>query len=144
MRAALERASSVYMRSMFRRFTRFSMGGGSWAALAPATVARKGHDAILVESDTLRNALDPARIRNSGLLSVGHQGFQVGIPSGMDHGGSRLDIASLAKVHHFGLANSRNKRLPARPILVKPDLIIQYRMNLEIYKGLKELVKQAR
>lgn len=143
MRAALERASGVYMMSMFRRFSRYSMGGGNWRALAASTVLRKGHDAILVESDQLRTSLDPLRLRNSGLLSVGHQGFQVGIPSGMDHGGSSLDVASLAKVHHFGLASRRNKYLPARRILVAPDLIAQRRMMDEIVKGLRELVRQA-
>lgn len=144
MRRALERASAHYMRAMFVRFNLYSMGGGDWEPLAESTIKRKKHDAILSDTDTLRNALNPMRLRNSGLLTVGHKGFKIGLPSGLNHPKSGLDVASLADVHHYGKANSRNKRLPARRILVQPGMFVKYQMNKEIYRGLKELVDQAK
>lgn len=144
MHQALEKASAIYMRSMFRRFNRFSMGGGDWAPLSEITIKKKGHDAILVASDVLRSALDPSTLKKSGLLSAGHNGFQIGIPSGLSHPNSKLNIDQLAKVHHFGLASRVNKHLPARKILVRPDAATARQMNKAILEGLRELARRAK
>lgn len=139
MREALDKSARIYMQSMFRRFSRFSMGDGNWAPLSQRTIDKKGHDAILIDSDTLRNSLDI-----TGLRSAGTGGFKIGIPSGLDHPNSKLSVASLAKVHHFGLASSKNKNLPARPILVNPDPATRKRMNDAVVAGLREVAKRAK
>ena len=66
----------------------------SWAALKPSTVARKGKDTPLLQTASLRNAVQAEFGEKKSTVYTDH---------------------SLALIHEFG-ANGRRTHIPARPI----------------------------
>lgn len=89
------RASLALFNSQGRR------GGGSWKKLKPSTVARKGHEIILVETGALKKSLSeydaPFQI---------HHVTNSTVEFGTEH--------PFAAIHQHG---TRDGRLPARPII---------------------------
>lgn len=141
-RRGVEKMTDVYMTSMYERFNRFSMGGGTWAPLADITIKRKQHESILVDTDTLRTSLNPRNRARSGLISGGRNGFRVGIPDGIRHPKSKLTVSQLASVHQLGKGRS-GQNLPARPILVEPDTLTRSRMSRALADGLKTALRES-
>jgi len=78
--------------------------GAGWAALSPATVAKKGHTSILFEEGTLQNSLisgGAGAIRQSG-------GNELVYGTSVAHAG----------YHQTGFKNKRTgRRVPARPMV---------------------------
>ena len=138
MRDALEKASGIYMQSMYERFNRYSSGGGDWTPLKPSTISRKGHDAILIDTYTLRNALDPRSMVSSGLVSAGRSGYRIGIQDGIPHPRSKLSVSQLASVHQQGLG-----RVPARAIIVEPSWTTKHKMAKAMEVGLKQVLRET-
>lgn len=115
----------IYRASMQERFVKFSMGGGNWRRLRPATIRRRrqriantrfGRTAsILRDTGTLFAALNP-------VLSPGSKeemtkfGILVGFGGAARHPGGRRTIKEIAEIHQSGLG-----RVPKREIIVKPD-----------------------
>lgn len=117
-----------------KRFSVFSRGGGDWAPLKPATIkarrkgkgksklSTRGGVAILIDTDTLWNALDfrftsrPGQfekiLRGSGKFT----GIRVGFGGPAKHPSGNVTVAGLATIHQEGLG-----RVPARKIIVEPD-----------------------
>lgn len=116
----------IYRAAMQERFAKFSMGGGNWRKLRPATIRRRrqridntrfGRTAsILRDTGTLYAALNP-------VLSLGSKeeltqfGIIVGFGGTSKHPSSRRkSIKEIAEIHQSGLGRS-----PKREIIVKPD-----------------------
>ena len=81
--------------------------GQAWLPLAPATIARKGHDTILVETTAMRESLR---------LGAGDNVLDVGTTGG---GHSYLSFGTSdwkAGFHQFGTS-----RIPARPFVGMTD-----------------------
>ena len=138
MREALEKASGIYLQSMYERFNRYSSGGGDWAPLKQSTISRKGHDAILIDTYTLRNTLDPRSRVSSGLISAGTAGYRIGIPDGVPHPRSKLSVSQLASVHQQGLG-----RVPARKIIVEASWITRHQMVKAMEVGLRRVLRET-
>jgi hypothetical protein len=131
-----------------RRFARAGRGGGVWTPLAESTKrarnrkrkAARGHKGprhhtILRDTDTLFNALDPQIEQAGSLRQLLRKGIRVGYGGSSRHPkATRLTIARLAEIHHRGLG-----RVPARPIIVKPDKRTLDGMVRDLHRGLKRI-----
>lgn len=117
---------AIYKGFIYRRFDRYSKGGGDWAPLAASTLRRRrrgrgtGSPAILRDTGMLFAALnpnvvgDPAKVME--LITTGtHWEINVGYggPQRYPDGASVSDIASF---HQTG-----GPHLPQRKIIVPPD-----------------------
>jgi len=149
------------------RFDTFTKGGGDWAPLAPATLARKrgiakrtnpggtvrrnsgggfsrvasgGAVAILVDKGTMKAALSPAFTNRPGQLQeMIPGGVRVGYGGSGRSGDSTLTVAQIAEVHHFGKG-----RVPRREIIVEPDEKVKVQMALDVERAVERLVERAR
>jgi hypothetical protein len=132
------------------RFAKESRGGGSWPNLAESTKKARARRrkrargrqqssprrfAILRDTDTLYNALDPGMHYPGSLRRLLRDGVRVGYGGGARHPSStRLTIARLAEIHHLGLG-----RVPKRKIIVKPDRKTYLGMIADLNRGLKRM-----
>ncbi len=118
----------IYQGYVLTRFNTFSRGGGDWAPLSPATLAkrRKGSGknpaAILADNGDLRTALLPG-INPGWQQTTGPWRLTLGFGGPAAHsGGGQATIADIANFHHAGSGN-----LPQRQIIVQPpgDVLAQ-------------------
>lgn len=139
MAKAIETWAEVYRGFVQERFSRMSRGG--WKPLKPSTIKarRKGKGrtvkvtrggkssdmsvaggsvAILIDTGTLRGALDPRlNVAKGALQKRVPFGVVVGYGGAAVHEKSRGRIAMIANAHQKGVP----PHLPARPIIVEPD-----------------------
>lgn len=107
-------------------------GGRAFAALHPLTIALKGHDKPLLDTEEMRNSVTWKKV---GILV-----WFVGVLRGQKHKGSGKDMTELAGIHEFGTTLRVTKpmftylrglgltlnvdteyiRIPARPFLGPP------------------------
>lgn len=66
---AFKQINEIYKAFILKRFRKFSGGGGNWARLAPSTIRRKGHSAILRDTDLMVSKLDPHIKNTEGILT---------------------------------------------------------------------------
>jgi len=89
---------TAYQRQVWA--TQGAESGSAWAALQPSTVARKGHDVILVDTGALRqDMLKP------GIKEVSARRLALG---------TRLAYAGY---HQTGFTDRAGGRVPARPVI---------------------------
>ncbi len=104
----------IYRRFLFRRFKKFSKGGGNWRKLKKSTIRNKGHSLILRDTDTLLDSLTPVFSKLPGQYErIIPGGIEVGIRGGK-HPKSKVSVGQLASFHQTGAGN-----YPARKIIVR-------------------------
>ena len=120
------------------RYEKASRGSGIWKALKPATMARKGSSSILIDTGTLRIALNPTFSNLPGQLE--HHGPNF-VMTGYGPGGhhkAQMSIQDLAEIHQKGKGNN-----PVRKIIVPPDRQVARDMAADMEQGLIELGNQT-
>ena len=131
---------ALYLADMRKRFIRLSKGGGEWAELSLATIARRrkgkkvGRPLIMRDTGTLLNALSIGATGNLFVRISG--GIKVGFnddPHPNSKGDSIRDIA--VRLHN----GDRKTNLPARPIIVKPSPETEANMMMEAKKTMEEV-----
>ncbi len=148
---------TVYRSFIKRRFTQLSRsgGGGVWKPLAESTIVGRRHGkkgkfkrgraalnrakksgggqvSLLRDTNQLLTALSPKLGKPGQIQRFIKNGLKVGIGGPAQHKGSRLTIGQLAAIHHFG-----TRRIPARPIFVRPDRPTVNRMARILDRGIK-------
>lgn len=121
------------------RFAKYSAGGGSWPALAPATVKARRNSGdrnirILRDTNTLYSTLAPAFTGAPGQLQQGIPGgggIRVGIGGGGQHPDSPATLGQIAAIHHLGLG-----RVPERTIIVEPPSSVIKAMTSDLKNAL--------
>jgi hypothetical protein len=127
------------------RFVKQSQGGGDWPDLAPSTKRRRrgprrGYKgarrfAILQDTRTIFNALDPDTKQAGSLEQVLRDGVRVGYGGSAKHPKAPMTIARLTEIHHRGLGHN-----PKREIIVEPDQQTVRRMCDDLTRGLNRIV----
>lgn len=118
-------AAQDYRSFLFRRFDRFSRGGGNW----PTTKRRRLGltKFILRKTHTLYRALSPVWRNLPGQWQrfVGNK-VEIGIKGGR-HPKAKITVGKLAEIHNFGLGKQKR-----RQIMVGPDskLINKWKKDL--------------
>lgn len=134
----------VYRRYLHNRFKRNSRGGGEWAPLSERRIRKKGHSRILIETNTLINAVDPdiynapgsfARRQGNGLI-VGFGGTIVH-PTAAKSGRSTT-IEQIAGFHQVG-----GGKLPQRRIIVAPDRATIDEVTKVVNSAVQDIIKEA-
>ena len=148
-----------YLGFIDQRFDKFSKGGGDWAKLDDSTVRRRrkggkkrgginrikaiasrtgGKVAILADTGVLKGGLTVGSAGN--MFKRTDKGIRVGFGGFAIHPGSRMLIRDLAIIHDQGV---REKNIPQRQILVKPDARLRRRLNADLKKMLKTIAKEG-
>jgi hypothetical protein len=136
-RKALQDWGVIYGRFLIQRYFVFSMGGGNWPKLKPATLERKKKAGllpwILRATDQMFQSFAPEfAAKPGGLTTQVPFGVRVGFGGGMrwPHSTADMPIAELAAIHQ--------KR---RKIIVPPDTatrkLMRDRMDLAVREALK-------
>lgn len=130
-RDALREWVQIYSNFVNKRFLVFSAGGGNWAPLLDSTIERKGHNAILIDSEVMFKNLDP---KMKALKGVKTWGAIVSME--LDFGGgaiydSGVAVATVIKAHQEGTAT-----LPQRKIFDVPDQETRILMAERLKRGI--------
>lgn len=162
MRRAIRKWAARYRSFSAQRFEKAAKGDGTWKPLSPLTVklrrkgskrsrdfrgrfAKKGAPlAILMDTATLFAALNERFTRKPGQLQQDIPfGVRVGYGGGGSHPKGAMTVARLAEIHHFGadirVFGKHKAKIPARPIIVDPDLRTQELMRLDMQKALDQI-----
>ena len=122
--------STLYRAFIRQRFHKFSRGGGDWAPLKASTLKRRrkgkgtGEAAILRDTGALFAALQPTTGFEGLIQSTPRPlGFTAFLGGGKSYK-TGATLVQIAEYHHFG-----EGRLPARAILVQPDITVIDRMG---------------
>lgn len=108
---ALEKSAEAYREQLQQRFN----SGANWAALSPATIKRKGHNRILIDSGILMGSLTPQYVGAPGQWQqFVDGGVEIGIANYTYPGG--IQIEQLVDIHQYGLGTC-----PKREIVVEPN-----------------------
>jgi hypothetical protein len=134
----LKQWGARYRGFAMKRFDIFSKGGGDWAPLKPATIARRrkgkgtGAIAILRDTSTLFRALNPI-LGQPGQLEQypGTFTVELGFGGNQAHPNSKATIADIAAFHNFGMGNN-----PKRQIIVVPDAHTLEQMSKDAERNL--------
>ena len=105
-RDLLAQVAQVYGQFLRDRF--YGKGQAEWTPLKPATIKRKGHATILVDTGDLAASV-------ATVIEKTPEGVIIRTPN-RKHRGTNLTHAELAQVHDEGQGN-----VPVRPIYVDPD-----------------------
>lgn len=133
----------IYRTFIHTRFTNNSRGGGDWAPLSARRIKRKGHSRILIDTNTLLNAVSPdiynapgsfARRQGDGLI-IGFGGTVVH-PTAAKSGRSTT-IEQIAGFHQSG-----GGKLPQRRIIVGPDRPTIDLVTKEIEAAVGDIIKE--
>ena len=143
-RDALHEWAVLMARFLRKRWMQFSHGGGNWRPLKPATLDRKRRRGllrfILRATDEMYRAFEPELARKPGKVTEDIPfGVRVGFGGGMKYPHSEakgLTIAELAMIHQQG-----NSRLPARKIIVPPDLETRGQMREVMQEAMVKVAK---
>lgn len=100
----------TYKSFILLRFDIFAAGGGNWRKLKPATIRRKGHGTILIDTEAMRLGL----AEGIGVINRKTMSITMGFTNEAAHPKSKLNIAELLTAHNEGLGP------PKRQILVLP------------------------
>lgn len=113
-RTLLDDWERLYRAFILGRFDRFSVGGGSWPRLRPATARRKrkNRDKILVHTRFMRLKLQTG----VKMLRRGRDAVRFGFDMKATHPDAGMATEELATIHDQGLGG-----VPRRRILVQPD-----------------------
>jgi len=129
---------------LHNRFTVFSRGGGDWPPLAKRTVDRKKSSLILIETNTLINALDPGKYNAPGSYARRQgDGIVIGYGGSVIHptaakSGRSFTIQQIAEFHQEG-----GPRLPRRRIIVGPDRETVVQVTTEVNRAMLALIREA-
>jgi hypothetical protein len=144
LRQAMDKWPEIFMDYTQTRFMLFSMGGGNWPPLAAATVRKKKHSTILIDSGVLRDSLNPAHKSHrtvkripGGVKITQTGGYRrhPGTKSNSRPGG--ISIGRLAEIHHGG-----DGHVPPRPIFADPDPATMQKIQRTIEDALKQLGRE--
>ncbi len=143
-RDAIKQWGARYRSFALLRFVSFSKGGGDWQSLAPTTIARRRAGsgpgqvaAILVDTGTLRSALDVQFTRKPGALEETIPfGVRVGYGGPSAHPGGGATVADIAKFHQEGTS-----RVPKREIIVEPDAKTVAAMAEDMHRAIQKMLK---
>ena len=126
------KAANRYLVWLQKRYQKYSMGGGSWPALAESTIKRKKQNkrVILVEFMDLYGAL---AVRRSGKNQ-----YTVGIFSSEPARRSDKTLRQIATLHQHG-----EGRLPQRQIVVMPSSHVNRAMRKDIQDGVDEDIRRS-
>ena len=152
MRDMLKQWAVRYRSFAQTRFHKLSKGGGGWPALKPATIRRrrKGRSgskaskagnvaAILRDTNTLFIALDPVFQGKPGAVEQNIPfGVRVGYGGPQKHPGGKASIADIASFHQEG-----TDVLPARPIIVEPDVRTRTAMANDAVRAMQRLAQES-
>lgn len=141
-----DEAANRYKKYLHSRFIALSAGGGGWAPLEESTIKRKqqrkkkhGTPAsphwILRETNQLLEGIETVPSRDG--FSIGYMSRKMHHPT-RDRKKSRITVARLASIHHFGVGQKR------RPIVVKPDRSTMRLMVQAIQKKFGDIVKDSK
>ena len=133
-RRVLKKWAARYRSFLQLRYERASRGSGIWKALKPATMRAKGSSSILIDTGTLRVALNPQFSNLPGQLERHGPNF---VMTGYGPGGhvkANMSIQDLAEIHQLGKGNN-----PQRKIVVPPDQKLAEDMAEDMRQGLVEL-----
>lgn len=143
LRRALDEWGAIYARFLTKRWFVFSMGGGNWKKLKPATLERKKKAGllpwILRATDQMFQAFAPSLARKPGRVSEQIPfGTRVGFGGGMQypHSMANMPIARLAMIHQVGGGS-----LPARKIIVPPDAETRAEMREVMREAVLDLAR---
>lgn len=130
-REAFEEINKVYAKFLTTRYKKFSKGGGNWKKLAPSTIAKKGHNTILVDEGIMIKEFSPKIIATHNIFaSSGRPIFDV--ESGL------VKRRIIAGYHQAGGPN-----LPKRPILVGPDTETNKKIAKIIERAMKKYITRT-
>lgn len=134
--------ANMYLRYLFQRYNRYSMGGGDWAPSAKSTNRKKGgRQSILIESYALRDAISP-HYRGPGQTQTRYpNGIKVGYGRGK-HPRSRLSYQSLAELHATGFTTKYGGIVPPRQIVVPPTSQLANQMKDVLVSNLREHLRK--
>ena len=134
MRTAVGMWRKRYNDFTYKRYLRFSAGGGTWPVLKKKTIKqkRKGKAKILIRFKTLISNL-------KGTTSVRQKNWSIsaGFTSNKEHY-SGMTMDKLAAIHHFGLG-----RVPVRTILVRPPKEVVDKMKSDVAIAAKRAAKKS-
>lgn len=148
---AIKQWAVIYRGFAYRRFDKFSKGGGDWPKLAESTLEKrrpgtakkikvsgkaiKTGVAILRDTGMLMNALVPTFTGNPGALEKDIPfGVVVGFGGTGKHPDGYASIADIASFHQVG-----GGRLPKREIIVDPDATVRRMMAATMQAALKRM-----
>jgi len=129
---------------LHNRFIGASRGDGTWPALAKRTVDRKKSSLILIETNTLINAVDPGRYNAPGSYARRQgDGIVIGYGGSVVHPtaakkGRSFTIQQIAEFHHDG-----GGKLPRRRIMVGIDRETVQKVTSEVNKAMLLLIREA-
>ena len=123
-REALHEWGAIIARFLTKRFFIFSLGGGNWKPLKPATLKAKKQKGllpwILRATDLLFESFNPVLARKPGKITEEIPfGVRVGFGPNMRamrYPGTNTSVAEVATYHQKGMGN-----LPVRKTIVPPD-----------------------
>lgn len=128
--AAMMRIFVAFLRA---RFAKFSQGGGNWARLKPATIARRrNHSSSILRNTGLMFAqFSPELVTLQGLN--GKNPFSAVIAfGGKAHYPDGVSVTEVMSFHQEGAGH-----LPVRKLIVPPDAVTKTAMGLAVKKILK-------
>lgn len=126
---AMDRIYRAFIRLRWRRFSR---GNGNWAPLAKATIKRKGHDLILIDTKLAYESVSPQFEEVFSIQPNKRTQYKAEVTFGSKEVyPSGISVNQVMAWHQEGTA-----RMPARPVLVSPDTGTKYNME----RKCKELI----
>lgn len=134
---AYEEWGRIYLKFSRKRYTKQAAGGGEWASLKPSYAKKKGHGRILVDTNSLRRSIDPARKSLIHTLPAG-KGVEVRLGSNRMHS-SGLSFSTLGSFHQHGYHGKTG--YPAREIYVQPDPAATQEMVEAMEKAIEDAKK---
>lgn len=114
--AAFHDMNTYYRTFLQERYRKYSKGGGNWKKLAASTIARKGHNTILIDTDRMFSLFQPQIVKTSGLLS---NADKLGMT--VDGGGKGYYPSGKSVSEVMGYHQAGGGRLPRRKVIVGPD-----------------------
>ena len=107
----------IYRAFIRLRWRRYSRGEGDWAELRPATVKRKGHDLILIDTKLAYESVNPTFEEVFSIQLAKRTQFKAVVAFGSKESyPSGLTVNEVMSYHQEGTDN-----MPARKVLVSPD-----------------------
>lgn len=126
---AMDRIYRAFVRLRWRTFSR---GGGNWKPLRPRTIARKGHARILFDTELAYDSVSPEFEEVFSIKPDKRTQFKADVTFGSKKQyPSGITVNEVMGYHQEGTDN-----MPARPVLVSPDL----RTKKSMEKKCKELI----
>ena len=130
----LRRMAQRYRSFLFKRFDRFSRGGGNWKSTNRRKSSRgQRRPFILRISHALMRALSPIMRGLPGQYErINGNTIETGYGGNAKHPNSSLSVKQLAVIHQKGTAS-----IAARPIIVQPDTRTRQLMISDLERSIK-------